>query len=202
MMSPSREVAHWLEAARAGSRDDLGRLLEVYRGYLLTIAGRELDPKVQAKESPSDVVQQTFLEAQRDFGRFHGTTGEELLAWLRRLLLHNLADCTRRYRDTAKRDAAHEVSLDAGGSSAAGARGLPAGGSSPSAHLQAEEQADALRQALGRLPDDYQRVIRLRYREQRSFEEIAGLMGRTPKAARMLWARAVKRLKQELDAPP
>ena len=199
---PSPEVGHWLAAARAGSREALGRALDACCAYLLAVARQELDPALRAKESPSDLVQQTFLEAQRDFGRFHGRTGEELRAWLRQLLLHNVADCTRRYRHTARRDVGREVALEAHGSSTSPARDLPAEGSSPSGHVLAGEQQDALQQALARLPEDYRHVLLLRYQEQRSFEDIAGLMGRTPKAVRMLWARAVKRLKQELGTPP
>jgi len=62
----------------------------------------------------------------------------------------------------------------------------------------AQEQAEALQQALGRLPDDYRRVILLRYQEDRSFEEIGRLMQRSPNAARLLWLRAIERVKHEL----
>src|SRR5688500_12674425 len=111
MDEPARGSARWLGPARAGSAEALGRLLEEFRGYLLTVARQQLDPGLGPKVSPSDVVQQTFLEAQRDFRHFHGDTDEELKAWLRRLLQHNLADMTRRYRGTGKRDAAREVRL-------------------------------------------------------------------------------------------
>jgi RNA polymerase sigma-70 factor (ECF subfamily) len=63
------------------------------------------------------------------------------------------------------------------------------------------EQSATLERALDRLPEDYRRVIQLRYREERSFEEIAQLMQRSPNAARKLWARAIERLQQELEAP-
>src|SRR5262249_45736682 len=39
---------------------------EAYRGYLLVLAQRELDPDLRAKGGASDLVQETFLEAQRD----------------------------------------------------------------------------------------------------------------------------------------
>ena len=56
-----------------------------FRHYLLRIAEQELDPDLRAKGGASDLVQLTFLEAQRDFARFHGDTAAELRAWLRRL---------------------------------------------------------------------------------------------------------------------
>src|SRR5947209_3557782 len=81
MSGPAEDAAQWLAAARTGSADALGRLLEACRGYLLLIGQRELDPALRAKGGASDLVQQTFLEAQRDFARFRGATEADLLAW-------------------------------------------------------------------------------------------------------------------------
>ena len=51
-----------------------------------------------------------------------------------------------------------------------------------------------------RLPEDYRRVIQLRYREGLSFEQIGEVLERTPNSARKLWARAIERLKSDLRA--
>ena len=93
----------WFARARAGSAEDLGLLLEYCRAYLLQVANGELDSDLRAKGGASDLVQQTFLEAQRDFPRFHGASADELRAWLRQLLIHNLANFARRYRQAGKR---------------------------------------------------------------------------------------------------
>ena len=61
-----------------------------------------------------------------------------------------------------------------------------------------DEQTRALEAAIGRLPEDYQQVIKYRYREERSFEEIGQLMDRSADAARQLWFRVVERLEKEL----
>src|SRR5205823_5326264 len=72
MDKAARDVAQWLPAARAGSSEALGEILEACRGYLLLLAQEELDPGLQAKGGASDLVQQTFMEAQQDFARFQG----------------------------------------------------------------------------------------------------------------------------------
>ena len=97
------EFSRCLEAA-AGSPEALGSLLEMCRPYLLGVGNQQLEMDLQAKAGASDLVQETFLEAQRDFRGFHGGNEAELLAWLRQILLNNFANLRRHYRDTDKRD--------------------------------------------------------------------------------------------------
>jgi RNA polymerase sigma-70 factor (ECF subfamily) len=193
------EAEQWLSAARAGSPEALGQALEACRGYLLTVAQRELDPALQAKGGASDLVQNTLVDALRDFSHFQGDTEAELLYWLRRLLINNLTDFSRQYKETDKRNLEREISLDADSSTAKRGGGLAADDTSPSGQALAHEQAEAIQKILHRLPDDYQKVITLRYQEERSFEEIGQLLNLTPNAARKLLLRAVEKVRHELD---
>jgi RNA polymerase sigma-70 factor (ECF subfamily) len=192
--TPEGQLARLLLAARAGSAEALGQALERCRDYLLLIANEEMDSDLQAKGGASDLVQETFLEAHEAFGRFAGAGERELLAWLRQILLHNLANFRRRYRQTEQRQLRREVALDAAGR-------LQADGSSPSAQAVRREEAEALEKALARLQDHYREVILLRHREQLPFEEIGRRLGRSTDAARMLWWRAFERLSEELNPP-
>jgi RNA polymerase sigma-70 factor (ECF subfamily) len=169
---------------------------------LLHIARGELGPQLQSKGGASDLVQQSVLDALRDFERFEGTSEADLLHWLRRLLLNNLADFTRRYRDTDKRRAEREVPIEAGDSSCEPGAGLAADWTSPSGAAMAQEQADAVRRALEQLPDDHRRVLLLRYQDGLQFEEIGRALGLTANAARKLLLRAVQRVRRELGKPP
>jgi RNA polymerase sigma-70 factor (ECF subfamily) len=188
----------WLTQARAGSHEALGQALEACRRYLLEIARQELDPTLQAKGGASDVVQEAFLDAQRDFGQFSGTSDGELRAWLRQLLLHHVYKVARRYRGTLKRSAGREISLE---TTNGGGAHVPAATASPSMHAMAHEQAEKVRLAMERLPEDYRQVILWRYQEHRSFEEIAARLDRSIPAVRKLWARALDRLQQQMKGP-
>ena len=95
--------AEQLAAARRGSAEALGQSLEVCRRYLLQIATSELASHLQPKLAASDLVQETFLEAQRIFARFQGDSPVELRAWLRAILLNKIADGERYFCDAAKR---------------------------------------------------------------------------------------------------
>lgn len=192
MTAPAEDPLVSLTAARSGSREALGELLERYRNYLLLIAQQEMDPALNAKVGPSDLIQETFLEAQRDFQHFHGHSEPELLAWLRQLLHNNLANLARFYRDTAKRDIQREVPLDLLGEPRADTV-------TPGEQAAAAEQATRLQDALGRIPADYREVLLLRCRDNCSFEEIGRRLNRSANAAQKLWARAVERLRTEME---
>src|SRR5215468_9930602 len=131
-----------------------GRDLEAFRDYLRLLARAGLDPRLQAKLDPSDVVQQTLLEAHKDLANFRGTSPEELRAWLRQVLARNLVNALRDFRRD-KRDVAREQALDAlaAQSSARVEAWLAAEGSSPSAGLRRQEEAARLAAALEKLPE-------------------------------------------------
>jgi len=199
LADPIPQVERWLASARCGSSAALGEALEACRGYLLTIAQRELDPKLQPKGGASDLVQDTFLKAHLHFDRFHGTADGELRAWLRELLLNNLRDFRRLYLDAGKRQVGRETPLEPAPSAGGVARGLAADTPSPSRLAMQEEEALQLEEVLKRLPDDYRQVLELRYREGLPFDEIGGQMNRSENAVRKLWSRAVLRLQAEWD---
>ncbi len=187
-----------LEGARCGSGEDLGRLLNLFRNYLMVMAEAKLDSAVRPKVGASDLVQETLLEAQKDFGRFRGKTTEELRGWLKQILLNNLLNQYRAWRQTQKRDLGREVFLTQAGLHESHV--ATASGASPSEIVSAREEQDRLHAALDRLPEHYRDVIVLRHREGCSFEEIGRRMNRTSDAARMLWYRAFERLGSELQA--
>jgi RNA polymerase sigma-70 factor (ECF subfamily) len=189
-----------LRRARAGSGPDLGRLLELYRRYLTLLARLHIGRRLQGKVDAGDLVQDTFLLAHRDFGRFRGTTEEELIGWLRQILAHSLAMCVRRYYGTQRRDVRleRELAVELDQSSRVLEQGLLAKSSSPSHQAARREQSVLLADALGELTDDYREVIILRHMEGLSFPEVARRMGRTLDSVKKLWPRAMVQLRRAL----
>lgn len=193
-------AADLLDDARQGSEASLGKLMQLHASYLKLVVASQLDDRLRTRVSSSDVVQETFYEAHRDFPAFRGATPEEFLGWLRRILMNNLLRAVEQHVKTAKRDVRREVSIDRlqgpdDRSTAAIAAILPHVGDSPSAPLHRQEDAQTLSQMLAELPDDYREVLRLRHDEGLDFTAIADRMGRTSGAVRMLWLRSVKRLR-------
>jgi RNA polymerase sigma-70 factor (ECF subfamily) len=163
------------------------------------VARAEVESWLRVKVDASDVVQQTLLEAHRDFARFQGESEKEWLGWLRRILAHNVADYVRQYRGTAKRRVGREIPLrQADDSAAAGAPEPAAPVATPSQEflqLDAELRVSA---ALEQLPPDYREVILLRNLQRLPFNEVAERMGRSRPAVQMLWMRAIQRMQELL----
>jgi RNA polymerase sigma-70 factor (ECF subfamily) len=187
-----------LAAARAGSREGLGQALDQCREFLLEVARGAIGPGLRAKGGASDLVQETFLEAHRRFGQFDGDSTHQLRAWLRSLLLHRAAKLGRRYHCTQKRRLSRERPLGEDQQTAVRPSHVAAPGPTPSVQVMFDEQQRRLLEAIDRLPDDYRTVMDMRYNEALAFDEIGRRLERSADAARMLWARAVDRLKQDM----
>ena len=193
------DVQGWIDEGRDGSADAQGRLFERCRNYLLLVAEHQLDRGLRGKLGASDLVQETFLRAGRGFDRFRGTSEEELLGWLQRILQNEAGQAVRRFRRAAKRDIRREKPLSPCDSRPGGGE-LPGHTETPSRLLAAAEELDRLAAALARLPKHYQCVIQWRNTERKSFDEIGKTLDRSPDAARKLWVRAIEQLRGELEA--
>ena len=192
-----------IQKARGGDGEALGQLLESYRNYLRLLAATQVGKGLLLRVDPSDLVQNTFLEAHRGFADFRGKTEAELVAWLRRILVHNLADEAKRHgaeRRDFHREESLEVLLDR--SSLSAHEALAAGISSPSMQAIRRERAVIVADTLARLPDEHREVVVLRNLLHLKFDEIAVRMGRTPSHARVLWTRALVKLRSLLEERP
>jgi RNA polymerase sigma-70 factor (ECF subfamily) len=195
------EIDKLFASAKQGSASCLGRLLTLYSNYLKLLIAAQLDDRLRVRVSPSDIVQETFFEAHRDFHQFRGQSTGEFVAWLRKILVNNMLHVVEQHLMAEKRDVRREVSLEQIGkrleqSTARLESLLAEPGDSPSGHAQRNEQEIMLADALAELPGDYREVILLRHIEGLPFEEVAQRMDRTSGAVRMLWLRALERLRK------
>ena len=194
-------VARLIKQAREGDSHGRERLFASSRGYLDIVAGAQVDSWLKAKVDASDLVQQTLLEAHRDFDRFQGESTGEWLAWLRKIMSHNAADFVRRYHG-AKRHVQREVAIGLPSDSAApcGCGEPPAPGATPSQEFLLRDNELRVASAMAEMSDDHRDVVILRNLERLSFNEVAQRMGRTRPAVQMLWMRAIKKLQENLDS--
>jgi RNA polymerase sigma-70 factor (ECF subfamily) len=185
----------WIEAARRGDREALGRALLSFREYLLLVANDAIHPALGAKVGASDIVQDTFFRAHRGFPEFRGRSEAEWRSWLRTILVRSVAHHYRRYELTAKRGRGCEVPMHASIAVAPASRDP-----TPSGQLARLERERALLAAVDRLPEHYREVVVWHHRERLPFEEVGRRRGISAEAARKLWTRALGRLREELGS--
>lgn len=188
-----------IAAARGGDNHALGELLGAVRKYLVVIAARRLPADIGPDLAPSDIAQETALDVQRAFGGFNGSTGPELLAWVRAILVHNVSDAVRKSRADDRVVAAvgrHPSSPDPG---ADGERRSPTAPARPTeASAIRRDEARLVDRVLATLPADAREVMRLRYWEGMTFPAIGKRLGRSENAIRKRWYRAITCLQEEI----
>jgi RNA polymerase sigma-70 factor (ECF subfamily) len=173
--------------------------LEPFRAYLRLLARLHLDRRLQGKLDPSDVVQQTLLQAYQAREQFRGQTEAEQAAWLRQILANHLANVVRDFgRD--RRDVGREQSLQVAvqASSARLEVWLAAEQSSPSQKASRHEQLLRLAEALESLPEDQREAVTLHHLQGWTLDELGRHLGRSPAAVAGLIKRGLKQLRKKL----
>jgi RNA polymerase sigma-70 factor (ECF subfamily) len=191
------DAAHRLRRGQERLRQVTDQMLEPFRGYLLTIAQKELTANLRAASGASDLVQETFTAAHEHLRQFRGKTVAELRGWLRRIVRNKLADLRRRGQAAIPPRPA--PSGDSG-SARDWTAGLIAPGPSPSELLSSTEEARAVHEVLNRLADKYRSVILWRLEENESFDEIGRRLEISANAAAKHFTRAVSKVRHLLKA--
>ena len=173
--------------------------LERFRHYLSLLARLGFDDRLRKKLDPSDVVQQTLLEAHRGRALFQGQTAAQQAAWLRQILTRKLADAGRDLR-RGKRNVEREISLDASleESSQRLADWLAAEQSSPSEAASHQERLLQLAAAVASLPAEQQEALLLRHCRGWTLVQISQFLGVSRYAVARLLHRGIVELRERL----
>jgi RNA polymerase sigma-70 factor (ECF subfamily) len=171
--------------ARARARDQrafgllVGRYEKALFAVLLPIAGEQ--------ERTRDLVQDTFLRAYERLDQYVET--HRFSTWLFRMGI-NLAISFRRRLKVEQRTLEEARQLpDAG----------PESPPPPAEEAARREEAVRLREAIGRLPERYRTVVRLRYFDGLSCAAIARELATTANVVSLILFRARQRLREELE---
>jgi RNA polymerase sigma-70 factor, ECF subfamily len=175
------------------SQIESGALLSRFnemRPLLLAVANQQLCRQLQSKVGASDLVQQTMMDAYLHAHTFQPADDRHIFNWLSKILLNNLRDVSRSFRNAKKRSLRLEQRLISD-ATIVDSKNAPRS-------LELQEDLDLLSEALNCLPRAHHQILTWRYHEQMSFSEIAELVDRSEDAVRMLVKRAIHRLAREM----
>jgi RNA polymerase sigma-70 factor (ECF subfamily) len=202
----STETRQRLAQAAAGEDDAWRSLLAQYHGRLRRMVALHLDPRLQGRIDPSDVLQESYLEAVRQLADYLRNPVLPFFLWLRQLAGHRLFKLHRHHLGAQMRDAGREVSLYRGplpeASSAALAAQLLGHDTRPSEAAVRAELKIRLQEALNRMDPLDREVLSLRHFEQLTTAEVARELSISPAAAGKRYLRALLRLKDILSHMP
>ena len=191
-----------LAKALCGDRASLAALLESLGPRVRARIQPKVTGPLQSSLDVDDVMQVTYLEAVLRLSRFKTGGVDGFLAWLTRLADHNFIDAVRAL-EAAKRPGPSKrvVATSREGSMAAFVEVLGATSTTPSRVAAQGEGVNHLEAALGALPPDYEKVVRLYDLDGKSIKEVSEAMGRSEGAVWMLRARAHERLREAMGPP-
>jgi RNA polymerase sigma-70 factor (ECF subfamily) len=181
----SSSLDQLLKAARGGDRAAFAVLIERFHPLLSEHAADELGSTLHAKVAASDLVQESLLEAYRDFQNFRGTTVSEFRSWLKRILQRSAVDLGRQFRAEC-RDVARERPH------ALQAADAPCPSPGASTIAQDREALERVADCLVGLTEEERTIVLLRYRDELGFEEIAGKLGWSREKVRRAWYSAIE----------
>ncbi len=178
------------DAARAGDRGAVERLIERYQPRLHAYVRLRLGDRVRAREASMDVVQSVCRELLAAAPAFEFRGEERFRDWLFTSALNKIRD-KQRFHGREKRDVGREAEID---------DDLPRVASylTPSVDAIGRETAEALAASLAELDEEHREVITLARIVQLPHAVIAESMGRSEAAVRQLLVRALLALSQAL----
>ena len=176
-----------------------GQTPEHYYDFLRYLARLQLDPRLQSRVDPEDIVQQTLLDAHQGWERFRGQNEFQVKAWLRQILMRVLANALRDAL-ADKRDVTREHSLDRAleDSSARLDAFLAAEQSTPGEQALRNERALQLEEALAGLPERQRQAVVLKHMHGWSLLAIAEHLGVSASAVAGLLVRGLRQLRDVL----
>ena len=189
-----------LESAKLGDREALGRLLLSHRDQLVRIVKIRMDVRVQSRVDPSDVVQDTYVEATGRFSDFAKNPKMDFFLWLRFLTIQKLIQIHRFHLGAQARDAGREVSINRSptpqATSAILAAQLLGSLTSPTRAAIRQEDEAMLEKALNEMDEIDREVLVLRHFERLSVNETAQVLSLSESGASSRYFRALGKLKK------
>ncbi len=190
---------HLIAEARRGEASSLEELLERSLSFLNERAARTIERKLKVRLDPADLVQQTLLEAFRDFDSFEGDDILTFNYWIQRILDHNIVEAHRRNVVVSKRNINVERSIDDSRVVRPKLReSLEAREPTPSGLFTSEERARHVRTAVASLPASQREVIWLKHFQQWSLRRISHHLDRSEASIAGLLKRGTRNLRRLL----
>ena len=191
-------TAALLPRARGGDREALDRLFASAAGRLALYVRLRLGPRLREQVDEADVLQETFLEAQRALAAFEppgdpARAGDAFGRWICRIAENRVRGLADHHGAQKRRPPGERARLSRVLELARASR------TGPATAAAREEERERLGAAIETLPEDQREVLLARFFEDRTVDEIAARTGHGATTVRRMLGRATARLGELLE---
>lgn len=186
-----------LQKAKTGDQSAFATLFARHQAFLHRFVELRLDPKLRARVDPSDVIQETHLEAFNRLEDFLARKPMPFRLWLRQTAHDRMLKLRRQHLAASRRAVDREMRLP-DRSSIMLAEQFFANDSTPSKRAVRKEDAERIQKALASLAEPDREILLMRNLEGLSHAEIGRIQEIDEAAARKRYGRALLRLRKVL----
>ncbi|MBU0637259.1 MAG: RNA polymerase sigma factor [Planctomycetes bacterium] len=199
-MSAGTQTEAWVSAAQRGDRLALAKLLATFHPRLRAWTEARMEAALKAKLGPDDILQEVYLDVARQIAQFENRGPGAFLKWVSAILQNKLTDACRAAHCQI-RDVDREVHAGGGASKSYWdlLDNMYADSGTPSRVIRREEALGALLTCIADLSEAHGQVIRLRFLEGCSVQEVASRLGKSEAAVVALTRRALDALRKSMD---
>lgn len=200
--SRDQESQSLILQAAAGDEIAAGRLLEIHRDRIRAMIAVRLDRRLSTRVDPSDVLQETMIQAHQKLPEYLRTQPIPFYPWLRRIAWENIVQLHRQHLLAQARAVTREERVDLAlpdHSAVDLAERLIAKGSSATRQMMQKELKARVQAALAKLDARDREVLVLRFLEQLSIDEAAAVLEISHEAVKSRQRRALERFSQLID---
>lgn len=200
------EIESLVDRVIRGDQQALGILFGHHRQRLWRIVNFRLDRRLFGRVDADDVLQESYLAAEKRIEYFLHDSPESFFIWLRLIVNQTMIDVHRRHLGTQSRDASRERQIGGGwapeSTSFSLSHHLLGHLTSPTQAAVRAELATQLNIALEGMGDLDREVLALRHFEELTNSETAKALDISEQAASLRYVRALGRLRKILEAIP
>ncbi len=171
------ELKNWLQKAQSGDQDAFGRIYDHFADKIY----RFIYFRVGHKEVAEDVLSDTFVKSWEKINQINSPGA--LSGWLYQIAKNSIIDYYRLKKELIALSEVEEFLVDEASSVDS---------------VNLSFQQNKILNVLNQLPQDQQQIIKYRFFEDLSNEEISYIMGKTEGSVRVLQHRAIAKLKELL----
>jgi RNA polymerase sigma-70 factor (ECF subfamily) len=170
-----------MQLAKEGDSEAFTCLYELYFSPVF----RYIYLRTKDKDITEDLVQDVFLKIYKSISGFQ-EKGKDPVAYFFTIARNTVIDYWRKKKDLVMNASAEVIGK------------TESNANNPIVFVEKQEKAEVVRQAIGRLTNDQQEVIILKFIEGLSNQEVAKMLGKSEEAVRQSQCRALKNLRQYL----